>query len=445
MASDQGKTSNVPAIQVLGGLLNKAPQAVGTTRFRPPFDPVTIGAFAGRAVGDMLHPLAELAAADRQGALGARFEEYGRWSRPAFVPRGGEDEAAAISREVLAVRSGCGLFEASPLGKIEVKGPDAGLFLDRMYVNTLSTLIGGRCRYALMLSEHGVVYDDGVVARLGPDHFLVGTTSGHAAAVAERFEEWLQCEWTDLRVLTQDVTTCWAVMTLAGPRAREAFAKLGTDIALASDEFPHLSVRCGSVAGLAARVQRVSFSGELSYEIAVPWRRGAELWDACMAAGASFGIIPFGVEALMTMRIEKGFLDVGADTDGTTFPQDVGFGGIMARKSSDFVGRRSTMQADGRREDRRQLVGLEPVDGGGVLAAGAHVIAHGVAGERVSDGWVTSAAYSPTLQRPVALALVTRGQARFGEHVTVWDLGSERRARIVQGRFFDPAGERMNG
>jgi sarcosine oxidase subunit alpha len=444
MASDQGKTSNVPAIQMLGGLLARTPEAVGTTKFRPPFDPVTIGAFAGRAVGSDLHPAAELAAADLQRALGARFEEYGRWLRPAFFPREGEQEPAAVTREVLAVRRGCGLFEASPLGKIEVKGPDAGLFLDRMYVNTLSSLKVGRCRYALMLSEHGVIYDDGVVARLGEDHFLVGTTSGHAAAVAERFEEWLQCEWPGLRVLTQDVTTCWAVMTLAGPRAREVLGRLGTDIGLAPNEFPHLAVRSGNVSGLPARVQRVSFSGELSYEIAVPWRQGAFLWKSCMEAGSCLDITPFGVEALMAMRIEKGFLHVGADTDGTTFPQDVGLGGIIARKEADFVGRRSTMQADGRRDDRRQLVGLEMLDGGGPLSAGAHVVAM-AQGARVSEGWVTSATHSPTLGRPLALALVTRGRARLAEEVTVWDLGRERRAQIVEGRFFDPAGERMNG
>lgn len=444
MASDQGKTSNVAGIHALSSLLARPAQAIGTTKFRPPFDPVTIGGFAGRAVGENLMPLARVAAHEAQVAAGAQMENYGHWRRAACYRRAGESEHQAVAREVLAVRGGVGLFEASPLGKIEVKGPDAAEFLQRMYVNGVHTLKPGRCRYGLMLNEHGVVYDDGVFARIAEDHFLVGTTSGHAAPIAENFEEWLQCEWPDLRVLVENVTTSWAVMNLAGPRARDVLVAVGTDIDLSPDAFPHMTYRAGHVGGVAARIQRVSFSGELSYEVAVPFGYGASLWDAMMRAGAAYGITPFGVEALMVMRVEKGFLHVGSDTDGTTYPQDIGFGAAMAKKPDDFVGRRSTMRPDGLRADRRQLVGLEVTDGRGPLEVGAHVLG-AAGGQRDAQGWVTSSVASPTLGRPLAMALVTRGTERIGDAVRVWDLGASRPARIADPRFYDPAGERLNG
>ena len=224
-----------------------------------------------------------------------------------------------------------------------------------------------------MLSEHGIVFDDGVFARMADDHFLVGTTSGHAAAIADMFEEWLQCEWTGLNVVVENVTTAWAVMNIAGPQSRNVIAALGTDIELSREAFPHMAYREGRIGGVPARVQRVSFSGELSYEVAVPWRYGAALWNGTIGAGAAYGVTPFGLEALMAMRIEKGFLHVGSDTDGTTMPQDLGFGDVVAKKPDDFIGRRSTMTPEGMRADRRQFVGLETLDNGAAFVPGAHV------------------------------------------------------------------------
>ncbi len=445
MASDQGKTSNVAGIRVLSHLLGKPAQEIGTTKFRPPFDPVTIGAFAGRVVGENLFPLAHIAAHADHVAAGARMEGYGAWLRPAYYAKGSEAEEAAVAREVLAVRNAVGLFEASPLGKIEVKGLDAAEFLQRMYVNDVRNLKIGRCRYGLMLNEHGVVYDDGVFARIAENHFLVGTTSGHASAIADQFNEWLQCEWPHLRVMVENVTTAWAVMNLAGPKAREVLATLGTDIDLSPLAFPHMAYREGRVAGVRARIERVSFSGELSYEIAVPWGYGAALWRALLREGRKFGITPFGIEALMTMRVEKGFLHVGSDTDGTTYPQDVGFGPAIGKKTGDFVGRRSTTRPEGRRDDRRQLVGLEVTDGGGPIAIGAHVLwVKDIEGNR-TRGWVTSSVMSPTLKRPVAMGLVAGGVDRMGEAVRVWHLGKVRPARIVEPRFYDPEGAKLNG
>lgn len=445
MASDQGKTSNVTGIQILSNLLGKPPQAIGTTKFRPPFDPVTIGGFAGRAIGENLMPLAHAAAHASAVAAGAKMENYGSWLRPAYFPRAGEDEHAAVAREVLSVRGQVGLFDASPLGKIEVKGPDAAEFLQRVYVNGVRNLKVGRCRYGLMLSEHGIIYDDGVFAKIAEDHYLVGTTSGHAAPIADMLQEWLQCEWTDLQVLVENVTTGWAVMNVAGPKARAILEAIGTDIDLSREAFPHMTYREGQVGGVPARIQRVSFSGELSYEVSVPWNYGRALWDAMMQAGAPHGIVPFGVEALMALRIEKGFLHVGSDTDGTTMPQDVGFGGAVAKKPDDFIGRRSTMTPEGLRVDRRQLVGLETLDAGGAFACGAHIVDEKTKGIGATQGWVTSSVQSPTLGRPLAMALIERGTARIGETVQVWDLGKGRPARIVDPRFYDPAGEKLDG
>ncbi len=445
MASDQGKTSNVIGIGILSTLLAKPMQAIGTTKFRPPYDPTPFGVFAGHRVGEGLRPRRRLALHNWHTEHGASLDEYGGWMRPAAYPRTDESEEDAIRREVLAVRSSVGLFEASPLGKIEVKGPDAAAFLDRMYVNTISTLKPGRCRYAIMLTENGTVFDDGVVTRLADDHFLVGTTSGHAAAIAETLREWLQCEWITMQVLVEDVTTCWAVANIAGPKARDVLAALEPDIDISSTAFPHMSARTGHVCGLPARIARVSFTGELSYEIAVPWRDAGTLWSALVEAGASHGLTPFGVEALMTMRIEKGFLHVGSDTDGTTLPQDIGFGGIMEKKKVDFVGRRSALRPDGQRTDRRSLVGLEVADGNPApLVAGAHVLPADTVAPQPSQGWVTSSTWSPTLEASLALALVERGQDRMGEHVRIWDLGTWREARITSLCQLDPEGARLD-
>lgn len=446
MASDQGKTSNVNGIGILGTLLDKPMEAIGTTKFRPPTDPTPFGVFAGHRVGEGLRPRRRLPMNDWHVCAGALMDEYGGWMRPAAYPQPAETEADAVCREVLAVRSGVGLFEASPLGKIEVKGPDAAAFLDRMYVNRISTLKPGRCRYAIMLTENGTVFDDGVVTRLAPDHFLVGTTSGHVAAVTEGLREWLQCEWTTMRVLVEDVTSCWAVANIAGPKARDLLGALDPDFDISGTAFPHMSARQGHVCGIPARIARVSFTGELSYEIAVPLRQAGRLWAALTRAGALHGMTPFGVEALMTMRIEKGFLHIGSDTDGTTLPQDIGFGSIMAKKSDDFVGRRSAHRPDGLRTDRRSLVGLEVADGDPTpLGIGAHVLPAGTVRPQPGEGWVTSSTWSPTLKAPLALAMVERGQERMGESVRIWDLGAWRNARITSLCRHDPEGARIDG
>lgn len=441
MSVDQGKTSNLNALLVAAELSGRAPDAVGTTTFRPPYSPVTLGALAGRQIGEFYAPRRLLPAHAEHERLGAHFEEAGGWMRPACYPRAGETHAQAIVREVLAVRSHAGLFDASPLGKIEVEGPDAARFLDAFYLNNVRTLEIGRTRYGLMLNENGVIVDDGTIARLGPEHYVITTTSGGAGRIASWLDEWRQCEWPELDVVVTPVTTQWATVALAGPHARAILAKLPSDVDLSPAAFPHLHVRTGTVAGAPARVYRVSFSGELGYEINVPARYGAALWRALEDAGREFDVAPYGVEALLLLRLEKGFLHVGLDTDGTTSPADVGWGEIALRKQADFVGKRSLLRPENVRGDRLQLVGLVGRDD--VLVPGAHLRLDGTT--EGSDGWVTSAAASPTLGKRVALALLRGGRARLGESVRVLDLGREGRAEVVATPFYDPKGERLNG
>jgi sarcosine oxidase, subunit alpha len=444
MAVDQGKTSNVNAIAIMAAATERTMDAVGTTRFRPPYTPTTLGAFAGRDVGLHYRPLRRLPAHDAHLEAGAVMEDYGGWHRPAYYPNVNESETNAVTREVLAARSGVGIFDGSPLGKIEVSGPDAAEFLNRIYVNNMSTLGVGKARYGLMLDETGLVKDDGVLSRLAPDKFLVGTTSSGANAIGYWLEEWLFCEWPNLNVRVLPVTAQWAVVTVSGPRARDLLKTFETNIDLSAGACPHMSAREGMFAGVPARIHRVSFTGDLSFEVAVPARYGEALWREMLSRGAKFGATPFGIEALMIMRTEKGYLHVGSDTDGTTMPQDVGFADIMAKKKSDYVGKRSTMLPVAR-DPRREFVGLAVAEGEAPLPIGAHVIDpnEGVDVRR-SHGWVTSTCFSPTLGRPHALALVENGRARLGETVTLLSTSGRRTATIVAPCAFDPNGERLN-
>ncbi len=441
MAVDQGKTSNLNTLLTVAELTDRKPSAVGTTTYRPPYTPVTLGALAARQTGPRYAPRRLLPAHAEHEALGAHWWEAGGWMRPACYPRAGESMHQAVHRETLAVRTAAGIFDASSLGKIEVSGADAARFLDFFYINNVLTLEIGRLRYGLMLNESGVIIDDGTIARLAAERYLITTTSGGAGRIARWLEEWRQCEWPDYKVFVTPVTTQWATIALAGPRARDVLARFATDIALDNEAFPHMSVREGRLAGVATRLYRVSFSGELGYEINVPACYGPALWHELLSAGAELGVTPYGVETLLLLRLEKGFLDVGVDTDGTTAPADVGFGAIAARKKAAFAGKRSLGRSDNRRADRMQLVGLS-ADDATVLVSGAHLRLPGTS--EGSDGWVTSAGVSPTLGRPIALALLRGGRARLGESVVVHDLGRQCTATVVKPAFYDPEGTRLH-
>jgi sarcosine oxidase, subunit alpha len=443
MAVDQGKTSNMNALALLAGLTDREIASVGTTTFRPPYEPVTLGALAGRRVGLRYRPLRRTPLDRWHAEHGGQLEDFGGWLRPAWYRGPGIDRVAAIVREKRAARTGVTLFDGSPLGKIEVRGPDAAQFLNRMYVNDMSRLRCGRARYGIMLNEHGVVIDDGVCMRLAEDHFLVSTTSAGAASTFAGFEAWLQCEWPDLRVLVTNVTSAWVNIAVAGPRARDLVGRIALEFDVSREAFPHLAVRTGVLGGVPARIARVSFTGELSYELSVPSGYGLSLWEALLAAGTELGVTPIGVDALQQLRTEKGYLHVGTDTDGRTMPQDIGMAGSVAGKADDFIGRRSLDREDAQREDRLQFVGISAADPGVVLPVGAHLTSR-PRPPCSSEGYVTSSCASEALGRGVALGLARAGRARLGETVRVYSLGHSWPARIVAPSWYDPAGERLN-
>lgn len=439
MGTDQGRTSGSNTRLLLAQLAGRDASEVGAPRARPPLTPVPLVGFAGQARGPRFHASRRTPLDALHRSLGAVMDEYGGWRRPVCYPKHGEDEAAAVQREALAVRERVGLFDASPLGKIEVVGPDAALFLDRIYANAMSSLPVGRARYGVMLNELGVIIDDGVALRLAEDRFLVGASSGGAGRIAEWLEEWRQCEWPELRVIVAPMTTAMGVVSVSGPAARRALDAAGADIDLSADAFPHMSVRVGRVAGIPARIARVSFTGELTYEVNVPASRTEELWRALSGGGREAEATPVGVEAWLLLRLEKGFLHVGMDTDGTTAPDDVGMGHVGHRRA-DFVGKRSLSRPDNRRPDRHQLVGLQSLDGRD-MPAGSHLVRPGVGG---SEGFITSAGRSATLGRPVALALVKGGRARLGEVLSLAGEGAATQVRIVERAAYDPQGGRAH-
>jgi len=441
MAPDQGKTSNVNAIGIMAALTGRGVGETGTTTYRPPFTPTPLAAFGGLDRDGLFRPLRTMPCHAEHERLGAHFEDYGGWARPSGYPLPGESRQQTETREARVVREQCGLFEGSPLGKMEVVGPDAGVFLDRIYANTVSTLKPGHVRYGLMLNELGVIIDDGVVVRLAEDRFLVCTTSGGAGRIAAWLEEWLQCEWVDLRVIVAPVTTAWGVLTLTGPRARDVLMRAGADFDVSPEAFPHMSFREGRVGSTEARVLRVSYTGEVSYEINVRASETSKLWASIYEAGQGQGLQPVGIDAWDLLRTEKGYLHVGADTDGTTTPFDVGFGHVL-KKKSDFVGRRSLTLPENQRPDRLQLVGFEPRDPQAPLPSGSHVRAPDGRG---SMGYVTSSAMSPVLGRTVAIGMLEGGAARHGETVSLVTPTGPQAAKVTAPGAYDLRGERLNG
>jgi sarcosine oxidase subunit alpha len=443
MGTDQGKTSNINALVLMGELTGRDPAEVGTTKFRPPFVPVTLGTLVGRRVGELYRPLKRLPAAAWHATHGALNEQFGLWLRPAAYPVGAESLAAAAQREARTVRRSVGMFDASPLGKLEIFGPDAAAFLDLMYVGTMSTLAAGQARYGLLLNENGIVMDDGIVARLGERHFWVNTTSAGVERTLAAFEEWLQCEYTTLRVLVTGVTSRWGNVTVAGPRAWEWLAAVGFDAALAPSAMRHMTLRESALDGVPLRVLRASFSGELGYEINLPADHVEALLERLWARGAEFGAVLYGIEALEIMRTEKGYIHIGTDTDGTTLPGDLGFARALGRKTANFVGRRSLLRPAAQDPARLQLVALAPADGRTLLPVGAQIAPN--LPPTLTEGHVTSSYWSPTLDAPVALAMLSRGSQRMGERVRLHHLGSSIDAQVVRAPFIDPTGARLLG
>ncbi len=446
MGTDQGKTGNVNALAILAQVTGAEISDVGTTTFRPPYTPVGFGVLAGRCIGKLWEPARLTAIHQWHRANGAVFEDVGQWKRPWYYPREGESMDAAVRRECAAVRTSLGIVDASTLGKIDIQGPDALELLNRVYTNAWDTLEIGRCRYGLMLGEDGMVFDDGVTSRLGKNRYHMTTTTGGAARVFAWLEEWLQTEWPSLKVYLTSVTTQWAVVAVAGPNARRLMAELCRDLDLSRAAFPFMSWREGTVAGIPARVFRVSFSGEVAYEINVQSSHGLALWQALMAAGAKYGVTPYGTEAMHVLRAEKGYIVVGHETDGSVTPLDLGMGWIVSAKKRDFIGRRSLIRPGIARDDRKQLVGLLTEDPREVLPEGAQIVSE-VRPEPPMPmaGHVTSSYWSPALGRSIAMALLQGGLARRGETVTISLAGKNVRAEVTEPRFYDPEGERLRG
>ncbi|WP_434621452.1 sarcosine oxidase subunit alpha family protein [Tabrizicola sp. M-4] len=445
MATDQGKLSNINGLAVLAQALNEDIPQVGTTTFRPPYTPVTLGALAGEARGEIFQPLRRTPMHAWHEKNGAYFEPVGLWRRPYCFPRAGETHEQAVHREVVNTRTALGLLDASTLGKIIVKGPDAGKFLDMLYTGVMSTLPVGKCRYGLMCNEQGFLSDDGVVARIDEETWLCHTTSGGADRIHGWMEDWLQCEWWDWQVYTANVTEQYAQVAVVGPNARKVLEKLG-GMDVSKEALPFMQWADGTLGGFKCRVYRISFSGELSYEIAVPASHGAAFWEALHAAGAEFGAMPYGTEALHVMRAEKGFIMIGDETDGTVIPQDLNLDWAISKKKADFLGKRGQQRNFLASPDRWKLVGFETLDGS-VIPDGSYIVAAGknANGQGNTQGRVTSTYYSPTLKKGIAMGLLKRGPERMGEVVEFNTVtGGTVKARVVDPVFYDKEGEKQN-
>ncbi len=446
MGTDQGKTSNINGLAIHAQLLNAQIPDVGTTTFRPPYTPVTLGAIAGQERGPHVAPL-RLSALDAWHIeAGATFINAGLWRRPQLYRRLNESDLEAVNREVNTVRQRVGLVDVSTLGKIDIKGRDAAEILERVYINNWRNLAIGKVRYGVMLREDGMVFDDGTTARLGEQHYVMTTTTANAVKVMSTLEYLLQIEWRDLEVYLTSVTEQWAAMALAGPDARRVLRAIAPECDWSNEALPYMGCCASTIAGIPARVFRISFSGELSYEINVPADYARAMWEKLLAAGAPFGIAPYGTEAMGVLRIEKGHV-AGMELDGRTTPDDLGLGQLVSARK-DCIGKRSLKLPALAAADRKHLVGLVPLDGKTPIPRGAQLIADPDAPTPVPiAGHVTATCYSPTLDKPIALALLRNGRALIGKTFQAASplAGIDVPVTVTGNIFFDPAGERVRG
>ncbi len=450
MGTDQGKTANVVGLALLAQLLNRPVQSIGTTTFRPPYTPVTLGAVAGHEAGPFLEPTRRSALHDWHAAHGARFVTAGLWLRPHSYPRPGETPDDAANREARNVRTNAGIVDVSTLGKIELQGRDVATLLDRVYVNRFDNLAVGRCRYGLMLRDDGIVQDDGTVSRIAPTHYLVTTTTVNAVRVMQQLEYLIQVEWPELDVYATSVTEQWCAAALSGPKSRAILARI-VDIDVASAAVPFLAItRCtvNTPAGaVPARLLRVSYSGELAFELHVPADQGPAMWEAVLAAGEDLGIMAYGTEAMSTLRIEKGHIVVGAEADGRTTADDLGMGKLV-NAGKWCIGKPLLSREALVAPDRWQLVGLTADEPAVPIPRGAKLVADpDRAAPNPMLGHVTSWCWSPNLDAWIALALLDNGRARHG--TTLWAVSplADARVRVRVGppAFVDPDGERLRG
>ena len=446
MATDQGKTSNLHGLAIAAETLGKPIPEVGLTTFRAPYTPVTFGAIVNHARGPLFDPTRRTAMYGWAEAHGAVFEDVGQWKRAWYFPQAGEDMHAAVNRECRTVRQAAGIFDASTLGKIEVVGPDAAIFMELLYTNPWQKLEPGRCRYGVMLREDGFIYDDGVVGRLADDRFHVTTTTGGAARVMNHMEDYLQTEFPHLKVYLTSISEQWAVIAVQGPKSRDIIAPLVEGIDMSDAAMPHMSVREGTICGVPTRLFRMSFTGERGFEINVPADYGQAVWEAVWAQAQKHGACAYGTEAMHVLRAEKGYIIVGQETDGTVTPNDAGLDWAVGKKKADFVGIRGLMRPDLMAPGRKQLVGLKTKDPNIVLEEGAQIVADpNQTVPMTMIGHVTSSYWSENCGRSIALALVADGRALMGQtlHVPMPDRTIE--VEVTGTVFFDEKGERLNG
>ncbi len=446
MATDQGKTSNLHGMAIAAEALGKDIPDVGLTTFRPPFTPVTFGSFVSHGKGELFHPIRKTPMYSWAAEQGAMFEPVGDWQRAWYFPKAGEDMHQAVNRECKSTREVAGIFDATTLGKIEVVGPDAAEFMNRIYTNSWTKMPVGRAKYGIMCREDGFIYDDGVVGRIAENRFHVTTTTGGAPRVLNHMEDYLQTEFPDLKVYLTSVSEQWATIAINGPKAREIIAPFIEDIDISPEAMPHMSVREGHICGIPTRLFRISFTGELGFEINVPADFGRSVWEAVYQHGAAMGMVPYGTEAMHVLRAEKGYIIVGQDTDGTVTPLDAGLSWAIAKSKPDFVGKRGLARPDLQADGRLQLVGLKNTSSKTVLEEGAQVTR--TKSEITVDdieGFVTSSYWSANMGHPFAMALVRDGFARMGETLSVPLEDEVIEVEICETVFIDKEGTRVNG
>jgi sarcosine oxidase subunit alpha len=445
--TDQGKLGNINGMAILANALRQTISQTGTTIFRPSYTPTTFGAIAGRGIRELFDPERYTAMHRWHQEQGAKFEDVGQWKRPWYFPQGNESMQESVNRECQAVRNSVGILDASTLGKIDIQGPDAAEFITRIYTNSFLQLSPGRCRYGVMLKEDGMIFDDGVCACISDNHYLMFTTTGGAAGVLAWLELWQQTEWPELQVYFTSVTDHWATATISGPNARNVITKVCDDIDFSAENFGFMEWRDGNIADVAARVFRISFTGELSYEVNVSANYGHHVWEKLIEAGAEFNITPYGTESMHVLRAEKGFIIVGQDTDGSMTPADMNMDWVIGEnKSFSFIGKRSLRRSDSVRANRKQLVGLKTIDPLTVLPEGSQIVNDPEQAIPMDmQGHVTSSYYSANMGRSIAMAVIKGGADRMGDIVYCPSAdGTNAAAQIVSHVFYDPAGERQN-
>jgi sarcosine oxidase subunit alpha len=445
--TDQGKLGNINGMAILAETMGQSIAATGTTTYRPNYTPISFGAFAGQNLGDRLFdPVRKTAMHAWHEENGAKFEDVGQWKRPWYYPKAGEDLHAAVNRECLAVRASVGILDASTLGKIEIKGPDSAKFLEMIYTNNWMKLESGKGRYGFMLGEDGMVMDDGVTIRIAEDHFFMHTTTGGAAGVLAWMERWLQTEWPEMEVFLTSVTDHWATAAVVGPKSRDVVAAVCEGIDFSAAVFPFMASKTGTIGDIECRVNRISFSGELAYEVNIPANHGRFMWEQLMQAGEQFDITPYGTETMHVLRAEKGYVIVGQDTDGSVTVEDLGLGWALSKTKDDFLGKRSLSRPDTVRKDRKQLVGLITEDPQTVIPEGAQLVNDPKAPMPVPmTGHVSSSYFSACCGHSIALALVKGGHHRMGETVYApLSNGRVIKAEITDPVFYDKEGAHQN-